>query len=486
METEIRESFQYIFQVLKNNIIHVGLNLVFKDMKLAGSISEGSFAARLFQTDTDFPDLLHRELELDLEMTMFEFGEEFKFYGREIEEKPGFLRINVLENGHIKVSNEILNFFKSTTTPTQLQDYIDSDGYVLSNRIKQEFTLDMFDGKVYKDHNLIKFAKIAASYITKTPFEHISSPPFNSKFTKATTTFWFDLHIRNQLRLKTSSDFAFVLKLNWPMNIYEQLHKRWQNTSIPVQSLTQELNVGYIIAKPSNEDRSYLNSTEFRYSFAHIERKLIKLQSPAQRQVYLMFKSLLYSELKPIDPDHPSSYICKCTMFWFIEKHGSWKNEPKSMLYVLKQLLKNLLEYFERKFMPYYFVPQINVLAHLSNQTINKVIQKLKLMVKDPLKFLTKQQIRKARGFLLNIVSSMNLIKSLIREIKSNGPYMFFLERPDLYYLLKDHHKVSQLEYHQRIKINSCRLQSPFQEEIVDLDRQCSTDRPLRSKIFDM
>ena len=296
METDIRESTQHIFQVLKNNIAHVGLNLVFKDMKLAGSISEGSFAARLFQTDTDFPDLLHRELELDLEMTMFEFGEEFKFLEREIEEKPGFLRVSVLENGHIKVSNEIFNFFESEDiTPTDLQHYINSEGYLLSNKIKEEYNLDMFDGKI--DHNLIKFTKIAASYITKIPFEQFSSPPFNSKFTKATTTFGFNLHVRNQLRLKISSDFAFVFKLNWPLGIYDELLKRWHNTPIPVQSLKQELNFGYIIAKPSNEDRSYLNSTEFRYSFAHIERKLIKLQSPAQRQVYLMFKSLLYSEL---------------------------------------------------------------------------------------------------------------------------------------------------------------------------------------------
>eukprot|EP00111_Clytia_hemisphaerica_P018800 TCONS_00055581-protein len=400
METAIIDITQYLFEVIKDNFTHFGLNLVFKDMKLAGSISEGSFAARLFQADPDFPDFLHRELELDLEMTMFELSKEFKSLERQIEGKPGFLRVNIMEDDNFKVSNEIINFFESKTTPTKLQDYINFEGYLLSNRIKEEYNLDMFDGKM--DHNLIKFAKIAASYITKTPIKHISSPPFTSKFTKATTTFGFDIHIRNKLQLKTSSDFAFVLKLNWPLKSYGQLLKRWRNTSIPVHSLVQELNVGYIIAKPSNKDRNDLNSTEFRYSFAHIERKLIKLQSIEQRKVYLIFKSLLYSDLKPIDPDNISSYICKCTMFWFIEKHGSsWNNDPDSMLEALKQLLRNLLEYFERKFMPYYFVPQINVLAHLSNQTTNKVAEKLKLIVKDPLTYLKKpKKIERARRFL--------------------------------------------------------------------------------------
>ena len=453
-------------------------------MKLAGSISEGSFAARLFQTDTDFPDLLHRELELDLEMTMFELGKEFKSVVREVDGKPGFLRINILEDGEIKVSNEVLNFFEAATTPTELQYFMDSEGYLLSNRIKAVYNWEMFDGQL--DHNLIKFTKMVASYITKTPIDHISNPSINSKFTKATTTFGFDLYIRNQLRLKTSSDFAFVLKLNWPLNIYGDLLKRWRNTSIPVHLITQELNVGYIIAKPSNEDRSYLDSTEFRYSFAHIERKLIKLQSPAQRKVYLLFKSLLYSELKPIDPDHLSSYICKCTMFWFIEKHGPWTNQIKSMTNVLKHLLRNLFEYFERKFMPYYFVPQINVLAHLSNETINKVIQKLKGMMKHPLAYLERPQIEKAGGFLQDIISSTNIVKNLITEIKNNGPYLFFLERTDLYNLLKDHYKNSQLGYRQRKKINYCRLLSPFEEEVIAVDRQCSVKRPLRSEIFDM
>lgn len=484
METEIRESTQELFQVIKDNLIHVGLNLIFKDIKLAGSISEGSFAARLFQTDPDFPDFLHREIELDLEMTMFEFENEFKSTVREVEGQPGFLRMNLLENGHINVPNEVIKFFEASTTPTELQYFMDSDGYLLSNRIKAVYSWEMFDGKL--DHNLIKITKMVASYITKTPIDQISNPSVNSKFTKATTTFGFDLYIKNQLQLKTSSDFAFVFKLNFPLNIYEELLKRWQNTSIPVQSLTQELNIGYIIAKPSNEDRNDLSSTGFRYSFAHIERKLIQLQSPEKRKVYLIFKSLLYSELKPIDPDHLSSYICKCTMFWFIESHGSWSNEPTVILKVLENLLRNLLEYFERKFMPYYFVPQINVLSHLSNQTIDKVIKKLKIILEQPQAYLKRSQIEKAGKFLQDFISSTNIVKNLIKEIKENGPYMFFLERPDLYNLLKDHHKNSQLGYHQRKKINRCQLQSPFEADVIAVDKQCSMRRPLRSMIFDV
>ena len=369
LEDDIRNLSSTLFGRLKAELLQVeliNLNLVFKDIKLAGSVTEGSFSARLFEDDPDFSDRLHRQYEADVEFTMFEIDPKYNCLFEDIPGKPGFLRIYV-GNG-TKIPYAVTRFFNKTKI--LLSSLVeDATGYLLSNKIKEQYAREM---KFGKDHLYVDVAKLFTYFLTHVPATDISASRVIAEATKATSTFAFDILIHNRIGIKLSSDFAFVLRCNWSPFVYNNLRLRWSSTWIASLNLISELQTSYVIAKPSNEERDSENTTEFRYSFAHIERKLISYRTSQQREVYLMFKSLFYRWLKPLDSVHLSSFICKCTMLWMVETNPPndpiWVETTNTKPKALYHLLKKLQSYFTKGYMPYYFIPSINILQRIPTE----------------------------------------------------------------------------------------------------------------------
>jgi len=269
LENDICEVVNMLFIELKTYLyLHdlLGLNLVFRDVKLAGSIIEGSFSARLFENDQDFFDQLHRQYETDFEFTMFEFSQKFQSNFQDISSKPGFLHIHIGNETHLPA--EVFKFF-DLVTGTPLSSLVDQrTGYLLPNKIKEYYADEM---NFNENHAYVNVAKVVTSFLTHTPLADISTSQVTAEATKATSTFGFNIIVRNEIRLKLSSDFAFVLRCNWSPETYHALYQRWNRTWIASRNLTSELGQAYVIAKPSNDERNDENSTEFRYSFAHLE-----------------------------------------------------------------------------------------------------------------------------------------------------------------------------------------------------------------------
>ena len=418
------------------------------------------------------------------------------------------------------IPQEVHEFFKHETTPSPLERFIDPHGFLLSNLIKGKYGDEM---TLHENHPYVMFSKVIASYWTGVAYDRISASNVTTEATKATTAYGFNIHMNGNDEapvVKLSSDFAFVLKLNWRAELYDNITRRWWGQSkdnnssindnnssnnnnnkswIPHHELEEELQKSYIIAKPSNDERHDMRSTEFRYSFAHIERKLISLQSSTQRKIYLIFKTLFYRWVKPLDPDRLSSYICKCSMLWVTEQlspnHTLWSDDPDSQLAALSLLLRQLLSYFEGRYMPYYFVPSINVLQQLPEHTTLQVVLILKKILADPLSFLCVEQIEKVKEYMhaahYLLVKSMHLVDQFQ---SSSARYLFYFERPDLFALVKNYID----DRKKRKEINESKVKSPFDDDLksgldnklgnsggVNSDRQClSTELPLRYRIF--
>jgi len=64
-------------------------------------------------------------------------------------------------------------------------------------------------------------------------------------------------------------------------------------------------------------------------------------------------------------------------MLWLTETHSPdhplWTDTTSSILTALSQLLQKLHSYFQRSYMPYYFIPSINILQRIPLDVTSKV-----------------------------------------------------------------------------------------------------------------
>ena len=134
--------------------------------------------------------------------------------------------------------------------------------------------------------------------------------------TKATYLQKYFFYIRRKFYLFLSFDIAITIRLAWMSTYIKRWTKRkrlWPS----LETLASELNTSFIIAKPSAEEKNNKLTKELRYSFSHIERKIISMQSNEQRVVYFISKTIFYGSLKPLDPEKVQSFLLKNTMLWF-------------------------------------------------------------------------------------------------------------------------------------------------------------------------
>ena len=151
----------------------------------------------------------------------------------------------------------------------------------------------------------------------------------------------------------------------WPKIANEWISRKrvWPSQKI-VDSLATKC---HLIDKPYDDD---VNDV-LRYSFAWIEKELIHLRIPQQKLVYLIFKSMIYKWIKPINPDQISSFIGKTVMFWVVEETNIdsllWYESDEAIVQAITLLFTRLKNMLEQKFIPFYFVPSINIIDNMAN-----------------------------------------------------------------------------------------------------------------------
>ena len=396
-----------------------------KNVRIAGSIGEGTALARLFQRNDLFPDRLNREMEADFEYILSDIPENFKenvedLYGNKI----GFLNLKLdlnflrsVNQAGWSLDEEEIELILKSAAPNR---------YLLPYRLK-EIAL----GKL-KLRDSEKIIKTAFAYVLNRKSEDISFTDAKEGINKSSMKYEGIVNSEKKAFLALLFDFVHLIRLKWWPGIADEWKTRkrnWPSDENIINELTKE---SFIITKPTHDEDFDYDTNELRYSFSHVEKRLVEMRSRYQNMTYLIFKSMIYKWLSPVDREQNEikSFLGKTVMFWVFEANNKedktfWKEDYKSLVDVLKHLFTEMRKYFEAGYMPYYFTPKINVIESISATTRNKVIQKIQAISQDIEYHLPSfSEIEKCSVELISVT------KSLLKLMDKNWSSIF-LRSPD-------------------------------------------------------
>ena len=314
-------------------------------------------------------------METDVETTVGEIHTSRKHCLNDIQNKPGFARLQVISDSCYCPSCMSCpgNKFRDTS-PQRVQHYVqhltDQNGFLLPKKIKRQ---SLEESARFKDVH-VENARMVASFILDKPITAFVASNFSANLTKATINYGYDISIDGIIDARISVDFSLNFKIHWIPDVTYKWLSRQNHKWPPKEMLHDQLKYSYVIAKPSCAEKNNDNSIEFRYSFAQIERRIFSLMSDTQRLIYFIFKTMFYNWIIPINDEMVTSYIAKTTMLWMAEEyppqHVLWKQDSINIFNTVQILFQRLSLYCQQHYLPYFFVSQINVFDCMSHQTI--------------------------------------------------------------------------------------------------------------------
>lgn len=351
-----------------------------EQIHLSGSCTEGGMVSRFFMRESKslieglgeysnyYVGGINREAEMDMEYTLLELTPNMKDLVVEIPERPGYLRLR--EHPEYMANAQSLGWDVNETYrllwDRMLTGIIYEDDYIRSHNLKAFFVNKVSVGMVVDNRFSECMQSLLAGVLRKCKTDVGISVALLR--TNATAESMIRININKEKFLKICYDSVPMIRLQWwpdVANEWKEGKRVWPSESA-IQELTQ---IGYIIGKPQN--KSDRNATDLRYAFSHIERKLVNMRNKRQKMIYLIFKIIWLKHAKPYNPDKISSFMVKTVMFWVCEEIHSdddwWRRDYTE---ILKDLYKRMLNAFERDFLPYYFLPSINVLSQVSWELI--------------------------------------------------------------------------------------------------------------------
>ena len=285
-----------------------------KNIGIAGSTAEGAAIARIFRTNDLFPKCLNREIELDLEYVLLEIPENMRSHVEDLQgKKIGFSNLRV--DSHFLKSVNRLGWDIKDEEIVSMLPKVAPNGYLLPYRLK-EISLDKLRFRNSNRTIELFFASVLNKKLPDITFTNIEQG-----INKSSVKFDGIVNIENKPWVAISFDAVHLIKLTWWPEIASEWKTRkrnWPDNEDLIKDLTKE---SFIIAKPTCDEDSVFDSKEMRYSFSHMERKLVEMRSRFQNMTYLVFKCMIYKWLSPANTEHNGikSFLGKTVMFWVCE-----------------------------------------------------------------------------------------------------------------------------------------------------------------------
>ena len=206
----------------------------------------------------------------------------------------------------------------------------------------------------------------------KRQFNKITIYP-KSIISKATSQRYFSVYIDNKIFLTVNMDFAFVIKTKFTPNILKEFSERTSyNLS---RSVLDHL---FIVAKSSHEEKSNKNTTEWSYSFCHIENHIFTdVFTDTHNLIFLVTKSIFKKHIQPLNNNLLTSYLMKTISFWRFENEKCSQDDWFDDAMILSQthnLFKDLKRFLEKGFLPMYFIPKLNLIERMDTKLRKNVI----------------------------------------------------------------------------------------------------------------
>ena len=396
-----------------------------RNTRVAGSIVEGGGMARIFQKNTFFPDELNREAEADIEIIMVEIPYYMKHIVRDIQGKPGY--VNVRAGQELLEHAKEIGWKITDTTRQEINNATSSHGWLKPYKIKEAALNRMpVTQKTAK-----KLEPVVADVLNKKT-EDVSITT-TQVITKSSIQSDIMISINAVPFFKLSYDMVTLLKLTWWPAIAQQWKSRDRNWPSPTE-IEKISRLCYIINKPSPTEKDNEETVELRYSFTHVERDLVCMRSRHQNKVYLIFKIMFLKWIKPLDPEHISSFVAKTIMFWACEEfppdHEMWNEDLDSMLISLSYLFLQTKEAFEKHNLPYFFIHTVNVIENMPEDIASIVAMKIEKLLKNLVDYLPFPMDKELAG-LKELVHAVKSTIKVFDELKAND-FAIFFRRPEL------------------------------------------------------
>ena len=182
-------------------------------------------------------------------------------------------------------------------------------------------------------------------------------------------------------------EFDFVPSIlveDWPHIAGEWLTRcrTW-----PEMSIVKDIVLGgcHIVPKPyTGQERNDI--LDWRWSFSRAEKILAKLRTKNMSLSYFLMKSIFYKYLKGVEHngDTLTSYLIKTVMLWQCEdKSESWWSKQK-ITSCVSTLLNRLKISFSSRYLPHYFIRDINLLDNVADELIQYGQAVLESICADP------------------------------------------------------------------------------------------------------
>ena len=432
--TAVQELLLKIFKIV------MGIGLIkpdgIKNLRIAGSTAEGAAIARLFRRNDFFPDHLNREIEADFEYILFEIPGNLKEYVEDLHgNKTGFLNLK-LDLSFLRSVNQS-GWRLHEEQIALILDIAAPKGYLLPYRLK-ELALD----KV-RFHDSDEIVRTAFAYVLSKKLQHISFTDMKEGINKSSMKYEGIVNSKQQPYLALLFDIVHLVRLKWWPEIANEWRTRkrnWPSDENIIKELTRE---SFLIAKPTRDGDVDYDTNELRYSFSHVERQLVEMRSRYQNMTYLIFKSMIYKWLSSINgkENEIKSFLGKTVMFWVCEANNKedktfWKEDYESLLDVLRHLFTEMSKYFLAGFMPYYFIPKINVIESIPVATRNKVILKIQAILQNIECHLP--SFSEIKGWSVELINVTQSLLKLTIDLEDQNWLSIFLQNPTIDSEIKD------------------------------------------------
>lgn len=180
-----------------------------------------------------------------------------------------------------------------------------------------------------------------------------------------------DNHLRGDVEVEVTC--CIPLK-DWPTVSHQWFSRSrsdWPNSDIVKECSQSKC---YIVAKhyPGNDS----NTNEWRYSMSVTERILSRSFSERQRETYIVAKFILKTNV--LREGGLSSYHLKTAMFWLCEEIPMKSWEEKTITERVVMLISKLMDCLLQVNLPNFFIPTSNIISHLTQDTIQGAVSKIR------------------------------------------------------------------------------------------------------------
>ena len=288
---------------------------------------------------------------------------------RHIPDKPGHLNIEVesLDNWNIDRKYLLTKNSRDYVSPLKVkQEFTLVNKSEMTENLKVYIDSDPFAGKAsvsvnieIKSRNILSMERAWREF-----FDGMLNIPFmDEKDQIRLNETWQNINFDDSLfkKIKLHVDIVPSIKCDsWP-HIAEDWKRRkrfWPPKSL-VNRIIQEGH--HVVGKASPGGDSY---SEWRLSFSEAELTLAEHRTHIQKKIYYIFKTIFKENLGK--SDEISTYYLKTIMMWAMEQNPPeyWRedNIGQAVLGLLDDLYQALLT----RTLSHYFIPQLNLLRHIS------------------------------------------------------------------------------------------------------------------------